>query len=201
MSRRSRYTGRDCAYCGGVGVTDTRDHVLAKEFVLPRHREGLPIIPACHRCNNEKADLERELTALLPFGARHADARENLEKLVPPRLRGNMRLHKEIAASYGPQWVLSPGGSFEYLGKVNIDAATIKRWLEMATLGLIRHHWNLIVSGKVDVLVELPTPEAANRLGQLFSYNSARKIPTETIGGGALTYEAAMGVDNPLLSI
>jgi hypothetical protein len=201
MGKRNRYFGHDCAYCGGVGVTETRDHVLAKEFVLPRHRDRLPIIPACRRCNAEKANLERELTALLPFGARHGGARETLETMVPSRLRGNARLHRDIAASFGPEWVVSPSGSYEYRGKVLIDAEMIQRWLQFVTVGLVRHHWDLVVGGKVNVLVDLPTPGAANRLARFFSYRAARKIPSTTIGGGALTYEAAMAVDNPMLSV
>jgi hypothetical protein len=201
MAKRNRYVGKDCPYCGGVGITTTRDHVLAREFVLPRYRDGLPIVAACKPCNNGKADLERELTVVLPFGGRHADAEEQLQTMVPPRLRGNAKLHREIAGSYGPGWIVSATGSYEFRGQVRVYVDVISRWLELVTLGLIQHHWGLAVGDKIIVEADLATAEQAKIMGQLFALRSGRAVPLTQLGGGVLTYHSAMGVDDPLCSI
>jgi hypothetical protein len=77
--------------------TRTGDHVFARSFFLEHRRENLPKVPACTVCNNEKSKLEHYLATVLPFGGRHDDAHRNLEELVPSRLGGNARLHRELA--------------------------------------------------------------------------------------------------------
>ena len=67
-----KFKGKTCVYCGKVGASDTRDHALAREFVLDRHRSNLPVVPACRACNSAKSGLESELRMVLPSGARHA---------------------------------------------------------------------------------------------------------------------------------
>lgn len=62
-----KYKGKLCAYCGRADA-DTADHVFAKEFFLPPHRDNLPKVPTCSRCNGHKSKLEHYAVAVLPFG-------------------------------------------------------------------------------------------------------------------------------------
>lgn len=195
-----RYKGKTCVYCGNVGASDTRDHVLAREFVLERHRANLPVVPACRACNSAKSALESELTVVLPFGARHAAARENLSTMVPKRLRANERLRRQLEETLEPRWVPSPTGAYQMRSMVHIDAEKINGGIAMLTLGLIYHHWNVVVAGQVVVEPMLASPNGRQYMDRLFTARAGRRIAVTSIGGGALTYEAAMGADNPLVS-
>lgn len=195
-----KYKGKTCVYCGEVGASDTRDHVLAREFVLDRHRANLPVVPACRVCNTAKSALESELTVVLPFGARHAAARENLSTMVPKRLRANERLRRQLEETLEPRWVPSPTGSYQLRSMVHIDAEKIDAWIAMLTVGLIYYHWNVIVAGQVVVEPMLASPNGRQYMDRLFSARAGRRVGVTSIGGGALTYEAAMGADNPLVS-
>jgi hypothetical protein len=77
-----KYKGKVCVYCGKEPST-TGDHVFAREFFLVKHRDGLPQVPSCDKCNGEKSALEHYLTAVLPFGARHRNASQALQTMVP----------------------------------------------------------------------------------------------------------------------
>jgi HNH endonuclease len=72
---RKKYVGKTCVYCGRAGASDTRDHVVAKEFFLKEDRGNLPQVPACLECNGKKAKLEHYLLSVLPLGSRRPDAR------------------------------------------------------------------------------------------------------------------------------
>jgi hypothetical protein len=72
-----KYKGKLCVYCAS-GIATVADHVIAREFFLPARRANLSKVPACHNCNDVKGRLEHYLTAVLGFGARHADASDNL---------------------------------------------------------------------------------------------------------------------------
>jgi hypothetical protein len=133
-----KYKGKTCVYCGAVGLSELPDHVLAREFVLERYRANLPKVPACDACNNNKSKLETALTALLPFGARHADAAENLNTLVPKRLRRNNALRSQIARGVGsPKWVLSTSGLWQRTSIVAIDTKQLEAWIAFLTVGLV----------------------------------------------------------------
>ena len=83
-----KFKGMQCAYCLDA-VATTVDHVFSREFFLVEDRGYLPEAPACKACNDEKSRMEHCLTAVLPFGGRHDQARANLEGHVPPRLAKN----------------------------------------------------------------------------------------------------------------
>jgi hypothetical protein len=104
-----KYKGKPCVYCT-MRISSTADHVFARKFFVEMRRGDLPKVPACARCNGEKADLELYLTAVLPFGGRHADATENLSTLVPGRLAKNARLHRDLNRRRTKVWTKSASG-------------------------------------------------------------------------------------------
>src|SRR4051812_19921101 len=93
-----KFKGKTCVYCGKESMT--ADHIIAREFFLRDRREDPIKVPACEDCNREKSRLEHYLTTVLPFGARHADAAENLSSMVPSRIRRNEKLASELRTSF-----------------------------------------------------------------------------------------------------
>ena len=93
------YKGVRCVYCQDREA-GTADHVIARGFFPEDKRGDLPKVPACSECNNAKSKLEHTLTAIMPFGAQHADASKALE-MAEPRLAKNKKLHEWLAIFLG----------------------------------------------------------------------------------------------------
>jgi hypothetical protein len=106
---RRVFRGKMCAYCA-VTKAATDDHVLAREFVAIEKRGNLPIVPACEPCNRRKQRLENDLLAVLPFGAVHTGAGDNLETLAAPRLE------KIVAFSVNSQPALRLSRAYVMIG-------------------------------------------------------------------------------------
>lgn len=132
MSRKSK--GKTCVYCGGEGISDSRDHVLDRVFVFDRHLANLPVVPSCRACNSVKSALESELTVVLPFGARRSLVRGNLATMVPRRLRINERLRRQSDETLEPRWAQSPTGSYQMGGMFHIDAEKLNSWIAIKLL-------------------------------------------------------------------
>jgi hypothetical protein len=94
-----KYKGKPCVYCGERDST-TADHVWGRGFCLEQYRDNLPQVPACGKCNGEKARLEHYLMTVLPFGGQHRDSQTTLRALVPKRLEKNARLSRELQIGY-----------------------------------------------------------------------------------------------------
>ena len=196
-----KYRGKTCVYCGVGGISETRDHVLARQFVLVERRRGLPLVPACKACNTTKSELERYLTIVLPFGGRHSDARENLSTMVPKRLANNPGLHAELAAGAAPQWVPTPSGRWQYASAIHIEADRLAAWLSYLTLGLMWHHWEIIAAGRVTTETFLPQDGLRSPLEQALTAKAARRVPAVFIGGGVLDYEGALAFGDQIYAI
>ena len=56
-----KYKGKSCPHCARPEASVTADHVFAREFFSVEKRDGLPVVPACERCNNEKSKLDHYL--------------------------------------------------------------------------------------------------------------------------------------------
>ena len=85
--RPKSFKGKVCAYCA-ASVCESADHVFAREFFPQDDRGNTPKVPACNRCNNIKAELERYATCTLPFGSRHPTAVKVMEEKMPRRYAG-----------------------------------------------------------------------------------------------------------------
>lgn len=96
-----RYRGKRCVYCGRDDASDTGDHVIARGFFLPSERGGLPQVPACNRCNNEKSRLEHHLTTVLPFGARQVARSANLCRDASDTMNGCTAISSTRGADSG----------------------------------------------------------------------------------------------------
>lgn len=190
-----KYKGKTCVYCGAPAISDTGDHVLARQFVLERHRANMPKVPACKACNEEKARLEHHLTATLPAGARHADAAAIL-KDIPKRLAKNPALQRSTDHTTKPRWMPSPSGLLVKTSVVLVDTDVLIPWAEMVVRGLVWHHWNVVVESDREVTATLKSADEAIFFEQALKRQGVA-ISETVLGNGALTY-VAQGVEGHL---
>ena len=193
--KNKSYKGKTCVYCGVPKISNTGDHVVARQFVLERHRGNMPKVPACDACNGEKAKLEHHLTAVLPIGARHPDAAEMLTA-IPKRLEKNPALRQSIDHTTIPRWMPSPSGLLIKTSVVLVDADALIPWSEMVVKGLAWHHWKVVVGKHREVIATIKSADEA----AFFEHSLTREgitIPNTVLGNGALTY-MAQGVEGHL---
>ncbi len=200
ITMSKRYKGKTCVYCATSGASETGDHVLAREFVPVAHRPQIPQVPACRACNQDKADLEHYLTAVLLFGGRHADAATNLQTDGPRRLAKNQKLHRELARGSSRLWTKEASGLLVNSLTVPIDGAKLEKLVGYIVRGLIWHHWRTVLGAdcSADVLSLTAHGEAFFRR---YLNMKARNRVSGDIGHGALVYEGAQGTDNVQVSI
>src|SRR5690606_34752135 len=128
--------------CGAP--SGTKDHVVCRKFFPVAQRRNLPSVPACGRCNNQKSELERYATAVLPFGSRTPTAGAELTANGERRLRGNQKLHRELRAGQGRVWA-KEGGLHVPVMTLPIEYEKIERLVRFIAIGLTFHHFGVRV--------------------------------------------------------
>jgi hypothetical protein len=129
-----------CVYCE-LRPGTTADHVLARAFLGVAHRGNMPKVPACLPCNNRKAELERYLSAVLPFGGLHADASRLLSEDVPPRLANDLKLTRDLYAGRSFETVAGSDGAPQVGMAMPLDGQKLIDLFAMIARGLIYWHW------------------------------------------------------------
>lgn len=190
-----KYKRKTCAYCGVDSISSTGDHILARQFVVERHRANLPQVPACEMCNGKKAKLEHHLTAVMPIGARHEDEAD-LRYDVHRRLAKNAPLAQQVTRWLKPRWMMSPAGLLELTSVAPVDADALLPWAEMVIRGLALFHWGVVVDPEREVVAFLQSKEEA-LLPEMALASAGVAIPETSLGNGALVYKA-LGVDGDL---
>jgi hypothetical protein len=194
------YKGRTCVYCSTPAASNTGDHVIARKFFLIPHRDGIPIVPACGRCNGEKSRLEHYLTAVLPFGGRHQDANANLQ-MVGPRLAGNRRLAAELAQGSQFRLVSKNGGPWEPERTIPFNGEQAVELFRMITKGLASFHWGLDLPDEACLTcAAFIADEHARPFEQLLAQNARSRVRHD-LGEGTFVYEGAQAVDDPRITI
>jgi hypothetical protein len=189
---KNKFKGKICPYCAIPGCSVDGDHVVCRQFFLERHRGDLPKVPACKKCNGRKGALELYLTTAMLFGGRHADATESLSSMGPKRLRGNLKLTRELTAGieYGPPLDSSDTASMT----VPFDCDKLLELYEMIARGLAWHHWELLLPPEtVNVYGWFASPEGTAIFNQIFAHNARRRVTRQL--GGAFLYEGAQAKD------
>ncbi len=194
-----RFKGKRCAYCAEREAV-TGDHVFAREFFLVSERANLPQAPICDECNNRKSKLEHYLTTVLPFGGQHPTSLENLESMVPKRLRKNAKLHRELAA--GQQRVLTQtGGACQHIVTIPLDGPRLDELFAMIARGLIWYHWQIYLEKNYAVQTHSVTRFGERFFDEhLFKLNARNRV-RGNLGDGAFTYEGAQAVDDSGITI
>src|SRR5260370_17629977 len=195
--RSKKYAGELCFYCNSNPAV-VLDHVLARKFFLLNQRGTLPQVPACDQCNNEKSRLEHRLTALLPFGGRHADALTNLETMVPKRLAKNARLHSELAHGRGTTWNRSEGGLLVRQMTLPMGGQ-LEKLFEFIAKGLLWHHWKVRLTDDHTVVAGLVPDNFLDLLDPFSKVPPDRRVNVN-LGGGTVFYQGLQGDDYPEVS-
>jgi hypothetical protein len=182
-----KYKGKLCVYCGEREST-TADHVWGKGFCLEKHRDNLPQVPACGRCNGEKSRLEHYLMTVLPFGARHRDSQATLETLVPRRLEKNTKLHRELRVGYSGD-------------KLPLHENQIEPLFALIAKGLVWHHWQTVLTPHDCVAATVIRADGVGALGHIFTKLRPRNRVVGNLGEGTLMYEGIQATDYPQLTL
>ena len=89
QDERLRLNG--CIYCGGEA--DTKEHIPPKVFLDTPYPDYLPVVPACMRCNNEKAPYEEYLACFLECVTCGTTDISNLER---EKIKRTLQHHKNL---------------------------------------------------------------------------------------------------------
>ena len=185
---KKEFKGMRCVYCSTAEAI-TADHVFSRKFFVEQARTGLPQVPSCDKCNSKKGALEQYLTAVLPFGGRHSAAQENLETLVPGRLKQNLKLHRELADGQVGNTIPLREGALEGL------MAYIAR-------GLIWYHWKTYLNDETHELLPRSVSDAN---AQVFADWLANPKVANRVSGnwgdGTFLYEGIQTTADPALTI
>jgi hypothetical protein len=188
-----KYKGKTCAYCATPEASVTADHVFAREFFPVEKRDGLPQVPACERCNNEKSKLEHYLVTVLPFGAEHADARQVLGAMVEPRLAKNAKLQRELRAGKDIVWRFNGRGLAPAM-RIPFQTDKLEVLATMWARGLAFHHFGVVIPTGHNVVAAMITAEGdAIFRDKLLTMNGNRVV--ESVGG-AFEYVGLQGAQD-----
>jgi hypothetical protein len=193
-----RYRGFTCVYCAHR-ISATADHVFARQFFLPDSRDQLPIVPACALCNSKKSNLEHYLATVLPFGGRHADARQNLTSSVPGRLAKNLRLARDLNSHRGRVWH-HEDGIIRWAMTVPIEPEKLRELFGQIVRGLAWHHFSVALRQDDSSDGMILSRSGTQLFDRMFTMNAANRI-VQDLGAGTVHYQGVQAVDNPLLTL
>ncbi len=194
-----QYKGKICVYCCKPESSHTGDHVLARSFFLIEHRDNLPQVPACGRCNGEKSQLEHYLSTVLPFGGTQANAGRNIEQIAP-RLAKNGALHRKLLAGMRGRWRSVNGGPFLYEMSVPLEGEKLVQLLRLIVRGLAFSEFGLILPAEqfvVEAAFWLP-PISDRWEAQLAM---AGETVERNVGEGTFAYRAVRSRIDPEISV
>jgi hypothetical protein len=195
-----KFKNKTCIYCGKENCSETGDHIFAREFFLSERRDNLPQCPACSICNNDKSKLEHYLTSILPFGAQHADAANNLENMVPGRLAKNRKLHQSLAAGMHRVWHQENGIIRPRLS-LPLDSTKVNELFHFIVKGVLWHHWRVILTSNHFARAGTLSKEGEKVFWNLFNMNANARTGVVDLGEGTIQYEGIQGFDCPQLSV
>ena len=194
-----KFKGKTCVYCGVEGVSETADHVIAREFLPVALRDGIPKVAACGPCNNAKSHLEHYLVAVLPFGSRHPTASTMLDTEVPRRLAGNRRLHRNLAAGREDAW-LTENGITQPTITLPFDGEKLDALFALVTRGLAAHHFGVVIPTDYFIGAGALASVAEPFMISLLLMNAQARV-TRSFGDGLISYDGAQATDDPNLTI
>jgi hypothetical protein len=194
-----KYRGKLCAYCVKQ-VADTDEHIFCRQFFTVANRADLPKAPACRTCNGAKSQLEHYLTAVLPFGGRHAAATATLENMVPSRLAKNAKLQRQLAAQRSDVWATTDSDLLVKTMALPFDSAKLEVYFAYAVRGLLWHHWSLYLPEDSFVQPMCITAAGERVIEHQLSLNARARV-CESLGDGTIDYRGAQGVDRPDISV
>lgn len=192
------FRGRSCVYCLNSEAEDG-DHVISRQFFPIDKRASLPKVPACKRCNNEKSQLEHELTATMPFGARHTEAGKVME-MVPARLAKNKKLHTTLAEGISQVLSSRNGGPWTPSMTLPFDGVAIVKLFEFIIKGLAWHHWKITLGSDHFTRASFVTAEGRRFFDPMFAGGVQDQVKVD-LGDGVFVYEGVQSKECPELTL
>lgn len=194
-----RFKGKDCVYCGLQNGSTTGDHVFAREFLPVEHRANLPQVPACERCNADKAKLEHYLLTLLPFGGDHPASTDLLTASVPKRLAKNVKLHRQLAKGRG-RVLVKQGSILMPSMALPFDGRKLSELFALITRGMVAHAFSAQIPQDYSVNAGILTERGEEITRPLLAMN-AKDRAVAILADGLIEYEGAQAFDNSALTI
>ena len=195
-----RFNGLLCAYCSRRPSVPRGDHVFARGFFVEGQRGNLPLVPACDGCNNEKGNLEHYLTAVLPFGGRHADALANLNELVEPRLAKNKKLHRHLTRDSSRVWTQTESGLYARSTALPFEPERVVNLFKFIVRGVLFYHWKVRLTADHFCEVNLLASDGQKFFERFMQMKSKASV-TENLGNGTVIYDGIQGVDSEIISV
>lgn len=147
MAGSKRFKGKKCVYCR-VNESTTADHVFCREFFQEHERDGLPKVPACEECNNNKSKLEHYLATLLPLTAPYSKDKTSIIKNVRRRLSRNKKISDSLYNSLVDHEDMDIPGLDSKFSSFNFDIDKLYEYCEYAARGLLWYHWGKLLSSE-----------------------------------------------------
>ena len=191
-----KYINKKCVYCNLRISTNTGDHVFPRELFLVNRRNNLPKVPCCTICNNQKSQLEHNLLAILPFGASHPDALENITTNTPKRLEKNVKLHRKLQASVNQTFIKNNRGIFEPIMIIDFDMVQLFELFKYITKALAYFHFNI----QIDSRHSVKSFNASQTLNNFFNGMRQNHIEQD-LGNGTVWYRGIQAKDNEFLTL
>lgn len=188
-----------CAYCGDPA--DTEDHVFPRAFFNRLDWAGLPTVPACQKCNNNKSALESYLASVLPFGGTDPDAKSRLATMGGRRLAGNRSLRRDLQRGMSRVWTQTDSGLLISTMALPLEPKRLTEFFGYVARGLVRFEFGEKLDPDDYVDVPTITEDAGEPLFRRMLTMRANARANRSFGNGAVVYEGAQGVDDPRITV
>jgi hypothetical protein len=194
-----KYKNLKCAYCC-VNEATTKDHVIARGFILTEHRSNLPTAPACLKCNHKKSQLEHYLIGVVGLGGRHSESTKTISELVEKNLSKNLKLKRNLANGIS-QFIYSQDNKIWQVGmKVPIDIDRVELLFEFTMKGLSWSKWGTYLPEQTNFIRASYMNSVGIKLFEgLLSLRGKRL--SLNLGQGAFSCEAVQSDSNPELTV
>jgi hypothetical protein len=191
------FKSKTCVYCAAEAVSETGDHVFARQFFAMHQRSNLPKVPSCKACNNAKSMLEHYLASVLPFGNRLDGAGDMLGQMVAPRMERNQRLKQEIAS--GQTRVLQiENGTYRPTTAIPFESEKLTDYTKYVAKGLVAYHWKALVPGHYFVAAGMLTEAGEDFIAEFFRMSCKNRVSQSL--GNVFRYEGVQAFGDPALT-
>lgn len=194
-----KYKKLKCAYCC-VNEATTRDHVIARGFILTEHRNNLLSAPACLPCNHKKSQLEHYLIGVAGLGARHSESSKTISELVQGNLLNNLKLKRELAKGITHYIYSQDNKSWQIGMKVPINIDKVELLFEFIIKGLSWNRWGTYLSEQTSFIRASYMNSAGVRLFENLLAQNGNRLDIN-LGRGAFLCQAVQSNFNPELTV
>ncbi len=186
-----KFKGKQCVYCENGKSTKSGDHIFPRKLFLEHRRGNLSKVPCCKNCNDKKSRLEHYLLTILPFGARHADALDNLTSQVPGRLDQNISLHKKLYQGQGIEYINNEAGLLVPSMAIPINTNKLIELFNYIARALANIHFNVRILGNELTISSIDF----DNIDSFLNGKVKNKINND-LGNGTVVYTGVQANDN-----